>query len=353
MLNILIIGVKPGGKGGVSTVIGMQLAVLSAMCNVYHLSSTSGTSKLQKIFSLLFSLIKLPFILATRQIDLVHIHGSMKGSFFRKSCFLIICKIFGKKVIYHMHSPAIEHYFTHRPAWKLTLVKYLFNRYDAIIALGDHWKTVLLSVTGTHTVAYSVSNAIGKCQLPMACKTGKFILFVIGEVGHRKGTYDIIKIAKRLLTHKDIEFRIAGGGADLEPLKRQCSAEGLDGMITWLGWVGPEVRDQEMANADIFFLPSYHEGMPMAILEGMCADLPVISTPVGGIPDCVIDGKTGYLVEPGNIELFSERILHLKNNPHLLLSMSKASAERASTVFSPEQFAQNVMSVYRKVLNLR
>jgi len=275
----------------------------------------------------------------------------MKGSFFRKSIFLAICKLFRKKVVYHMHSPAIEHYFSHRPTWKLGLAKWIFNRYDAIIALGEHWKQVLTSVAGTHTIIYSVFNAVGKHKLPSSNKSDKFTLFAIGEVGHRKGTYDILKIAKKLINCKDIEFRIAGGGDDFDKLKQICTEEGLDNMVTWLGWVEPEVRDQEMVNADVFFLPAYHEGMPMAILEGMCADLPILSTPVGGIPDCVIEGKTGFLVQPGDIDGFVDRILNLKDNPQLLVSLGKASGERAVTVFSPEQFAENIMNVYKKVLN--
>ena len=351
MLNILIVSTPPGGKGGVSSVVDMQIKALSPQCSIFHLSSQKRGSKAFKFFIMLKSLFSLPWILVRNNIDLVHFHGSMHSSFLRKSLFMLIAKLLGRKVIHHMHSATVNEYFASRSKLKGKLVCWLMDHYDAMIVLSDYWKYILS--TKTSTIIFPIFNAVEKGHLPPAIKSEKFILFIIGEVGRRKGTYDIIKIAKTLSSHQDIEFRIAGGGEDLENLKQLCSSEDLDNMITWLGWIDPDVRNQELANADVFLLPSYHEGMPMAILEGMCADLPVISTPVGGIPDCVIDGKTGYLVEPGNIELFSERILHLKNNPDLLLSMSKASGERASTVFSPEQFAQNVMSVYRKVLNLR
>lgn len=348
MLNILIVGVDAYGKGGVSSVIYMQKDSMSNICNFSHVISTRGESNAKKFIILVKSLPLFIWSLMSNKYDLIHIHGSMKSSFLRKSIFMIVAKMTGHKVIYHMHAAMINEYFYKRSKLKGNLVCWLMDQYDGIIALGENWKIVLQKKTRTDI--FSVFNAVEKRPLPCANKFGKFTIFIIGEIGHRKGTYDILKVAQKLSTHKDIEFRIAGGGADFDNLKRQCSAEGLDNTVTWLGWIGPVERDQEMANADIFFLPSYHEGMPMAILEGMCADLPVISTPVGGIPDCVIDGQTGYLHEPGDIDGFADSILKLKDNPDILASMANASGERAATVFSPKQFAENVMTVYRKVL---
>ena len=346
--NILIISTAPGGKGGVSSVVEMQMQALCDRCNIHHISSQKKGAKLLKLIMMFRGVFTLPWIIVYKKIDIVHIHGSMSSSFLRKSIFMLISKLMGKKVIHHMHSAKVNEYFSSRSKLKGQLVCFLMDQYDVVIVLNDYWKSVLQKKTRTDI--FPVFNAIEKRPLPCSKKSGKFTIFIIGEVGHRKGTYDVLKVAKKLSTHEDIEFRIAGGGTDFEKLKQQCLTEGLDNIITWLGWIGPVERDQEMANADIFFLPSYHEGMPMAILEGMCAELPVISTPVGGIPDCVIDGQTGYLHEPGDIDGFADSILKLKDNPDILASMAKASSERAATVFSPKQFAENVMTVYRKVL---
>ena len=347
--NILIVSTAPGGKGGVSSVVAMHSKSISNQCSIHHIYSHTPGSMLRKFIVMFKGLLICPWVILRNNIDLVHIHGSAHSSFPRKAFFMLIAKLTGRKVIYHMHSSAADQYFSSRPEIRARFRRWLMDQYDAMIVLSEYWKSALQEKTKTDII--TVFNSVEKHTLPSPDKTDKFIVFSIGIVGHRKGTYDILKIAKNLSHHKDIEFRIAGGGPDFDKLKQLCADEKLDDMITWLGWIGPEERDKEMANADIFLLPSYHEGMPMAILEGMCADLPIISTPVGGIPDCIVEGKTGFLVNPGEINDFANRILQLKNNPELLSAIAKASGERASTVFSPEQFAENVMTVYRKVLN--
>lgn len=346
--NVLIVSTAAEGKGGVSSVVSMQMRAMERQCNIYHLTSQRRGSKFTKLFIMFKSLLSLPLILVSKNIDLVHIHGSMRSSFLRKAPFMIISKLFGKKVVHHMHSAKVNEYFGSCSKIKAKIVCFFMDQYDAMIVLGNYWRTVIGKKTSTNI--FPVFNAVEKQQLPKVCKNNQFTIFVIGELGKRKGTYDILKIAKQLSAYDDIDFRIAGGGADFDKLKSICASENLNSVITWLGWVGPEERDQELANADLFFLPSYHEGMPMAILEAMSAGLPVLSTPVGAISDCVVDGKTGFLVEPGDIEHFAQKILYLKENPKLLAEFKKASSIRADTVFSPELFSDNVIQVYKTVL---
>ena len=105
----------------------------------------------------------------------------------------------------------------------------------------------------------------------------------------------------------------------------------LSGNVRFLGWVGPEQRDQILKEADIFILPSYNEGLPMAILEAMAWGLPIITTPVGGIPEVLIQGQNGLLVEPGNVNQLSKSIQYLMQDMALRQSMGKCSRETAKS----------------------
>ena len=74
------------------------------------------------------------------------------------------------------------------------------------------------------------------------------------------------------------------------------------------GWVRGEEKDRLLREADVFFLPSYNEGMPMSVLDAMGYGLPVVTTNVGGIPKIVHVGENGYCCNPGDVHSFSESI---------------------------------------------
>ena len=97
---------------------------------------------------------------------------------------------------------------------------------------------------------------------------------------------------------------LAGDG-DVEGV-RQLAAP-LGDAVRVLSWIDPAERDRLLEASDVFVLPSHAEGLPMALLEAMAAGLPVIVTPVGGIPDAVTQGVDGVYVPPGDVEQLTRR----------------------------------------------
>ena len=88
----------------------------------------------------------------------------------------------------------------------------------------------------------------------------------------------------------------------------------LGDAVTFLGWLPSGQVSEELANADAFVLPSYNEGLPMSLLEAMAAGLPVLSTPVGGIPEVVEHGVNGLIAEAGNIRSIADSMLALADD---------------------------------------
>ena len=80
-------------------------------------------------------------------------------------------------------------------------------------------------------------------------------------------------------------------------------------------------------SVDVFFLPSHNEGLPISILEGMTYELPVLSTPVGGIPSVVREGENGLLVPPADIDRMYQAIMTLASDPSLRETMGARSLE--------------------------
>lgn len=111
-----------------------------------------------------------------------------------------------------------------------------------------------------------------------------------------------------------------------------------------------EARSLARAGFDVLILPSYSEGIPKVILEAMACELPVVATPVGGIPEAVAHEDTGFLVPVGDRQALASSILALAENRDLRRSMGEAGRKRAQAAFRWDKFASDASELYCSVL---
>lgn len=119
-----------------------------------------------------------------------------------------------------------------------------------------------------------------------------------------------------------MKFILAGSG-EIERVQDIIEKKGISQYFSFPGWVKKEEKEKLLKNADIFFLPSYTEAMPMSILEAMGYGLPIVTANVGGIPQLVEERRNGYMIEPGNIDGFAKAIRELIGNDELIYGMGK------------------------------
>lgn len=117
-----------------------------------------------------------------------------------------------------------------------------------------------------------------------------------------------------------------------------CGAKSTEDVACW------------MKAADILVLPSHNEGLPNVILEAMACGLPVVATDVGGIPEAVVHGETGFLVPPGDHQELTARILALARNIDLRRTMGPAGRRRIETVFRWENYVSGAIKVYQSAI---
>ena len=96
-----------------------------------------------------------------------------------------------------------------------------------------------------------------------------------------------------------------------DKIKKLIDEKGISDNVEFPGWVRGDTKDKLLRKADVFFLPSYNEGMPMSVLDAMGYGLPVVSTNVGGIPKIVHDGENGYCCDPGDVNRFAKGITEI------------------------------------------
>lgn len=124
-----------------------------------------------------------------------------------------------------------------------------------------------------------------------------------------------------------VHLLIAGEGHYSDQLKTLCEMAGLSDRTRWTGSLTPLAVASEMRRSDILCLPSFTEGSPNVIKEAMASGLPVVASKVGGIPDLVRHGETGFLFEVGNVEELRECIGTLAANEGLRMRMGRAARE--------------------------
>ena len=174
----------------------------------------------------------------------------------------------------------------------------------------------------------------------------------MGELGKRKGIYDLLEATPRILQDYDnVKFVLCGDG-ELEKVRKICKNKNMENKVDILGYVSGQQKMTNFKSANIYILPSYHEGLPVSILEAMACGLPIVSTPIAGIPDAVEDGVNGLLIEPGNIDGIAEKVTKLLKDDELCARMSQNNVNKVREKFDIEVVVRQLVQEYENLLNV-
>jgi glycosyltransferase involved in cell wall biosynthesis len=145
-----------------------------------------------------------------------------------------------------------------------------------------------------------------------------------------------------------LRVEIAGAGPHGQKLEETAAQLGLAGRVEFLGWV--DDIHSVLPRWDVFVVPSLEEGFSIAALDAMAVGLPVIASSVGGIPELVVDGETGWLVPPADVETLVSRLRSLLLNPEQRLSMGAAAQARVRNHFNLATMTENFSRLYDELL---
>jgi glycosyltransferase involved in cell wall biosynthesis len=199
------------------------------------------------------------------------------------------------------------------------LTMFVVNRSDRIIARSEEMKSVLekLGCPGKKIVVISagVDTSLfhpidkNKARTDIGLPVDKHIVLYVGRLHEMKGVNDIYACAERM---SEILFVMVGDGA-IKTNVGNCIFAGTKKYDEIPAW---------MSAADILMLPSYSEGLPNVVMEALSCGTPAIVTDVGGCPEVVKDGETGFVVPVGDVNALVERITYLLNDREMTERMS-------------------------------
>jgi glycosyltransferase involved in cell wall biosynthesis len=174
------------------------------------------------------------------------------------------------------------------------------------------------------------------------------VVAAAGRLSPEKGFGVLIDAAATVLaTDRTAGLVIFGEGSLRPDLERQVRDRGLTGRVVLPGFRTD--LDHLLAAADVVTLPSFTEGLPNVALEASAAGVPVVATAVGGTPEVIAGGETGFLVRPGRSEELAARLIQLLRDPALRARLGTAGRRRMQRLFTFEAQAAAYLDLFARL----
>ncbi len=348
-MNVLMIGAGRDVRGGVSSVVNSYYAAgLDKQCDLTYLPTMEDGNKIKKLA--VAARARIRFETLIRKADILHVHMSSDNSFYRKAVFIRKAYREGKKIVIHMHGSTFDLFYRERcNDRQKRQVRRIFAMADRVIALSDDWKAFLARYICTADKIEVIYNAV---RIPGPYRkdyTNRNMLF-LGILGQRKGTYDLIEALPAVFArYPDAHIYFCGDG-EREQAERLCRAKGIAEQVTFCGWVRGREKQRLLKTCSVYVLPSYHEGMPMSVLEAMSYGMAVVSTYAGGIPHLIADGENGLLCEAGDVRRLGELLDKVLEDRELRSRLGECAAEKIRREFDIQESVRRLLELYRRVM---
>ncbi len=244
------------------------------------------------------------------------------------------------KIVRHLHGRVLE-------PKGLEPVNFSAWGLDAVVAVSQAVADRV--VEGRARVIYSglplTGDAPVRRQVP-----GEVVIGTAARLVDLKGIEYLIRAVAALRNDfPALRLEIAGSGPQREKLEEEAGRAGLAERIKFLGWV--DDIGSVLARWDVFAMPSVEEGFPIAALDAMAAGLPVVATSVGGVPELIEDGATGWLVPPRDVDALAARLRLLLSDSELRIKIGAAGFARVRDHFNAAQMTANFTHLYDELLD--
>lgn len=236
------------------------------------------------------------------------------------------------------------------------LDKFFLRLADHVVAVSEGQRAKILALGIKANTVTVIHNAIDLAQAAPARQSflrqelglpeDAVIVISAGRLSPEKNQAAMINAAKLIVTsNANVYFAIFGEGFLRQELEAQIQAKGLTERFLLPGFRSD--LQAVMHDIDIFMLPSFTEGLPNVVLEAFAACKPVVATAVGGTPEVVEDGTSGFLVQPHEVAKMADHLLSLIRNPELRRTMGNKGHERAQQYFSFERQTEQYVRLYQ------
>jgi glycosyltransferase involved in cell wall biosynthesis len=349
--SVLMVGTDLDGMGGVRAVVrGYVDGGLFERYNCVYVASHKAGTAWSKVTTAMKAWLRVAVLLRTLDAPLVHVQTASRGSFWRKFIVCLLARSAGRPYIVHLHGGGFTRFYENESgAFGRRAIRSTLAHASLVIALSEEWRENLLRICPTAKVEV-LHNAVAVPD------TGRLrhlqehepTLLFLGHLLRDKGVYDLVRAFARIARRLPRLQLVLGGVGEIDKVRELSAQLEIQDRVSCPGWLDPEHKAAALASGTVFVLPSYAEGMPMALLEAMSWGLPVIATPVGGIPQLVENEVSGLLVAPGDIDGLADRIGRLMADSALRERLGATARARIEADFSLRDALERLSAIYNR-----
>ncbi len=363
-----------GGSGVVASELGMELALQGHQVHIVsyappvRIPSFHPNLHFHKVEVTDYPLFEYPpYSLAlashlvevarTQGLDLIHVHYAIPHAV---SAYLAQEMLAEKRIpfITTLHGTDIT-LVGNAPSF-MPITQFILTKSDAITAVSEFLKRETLEVFGVKRDIEVIPNFVPRRQFSgetpassarqdCLAPDGEGILLHMSNFRPVKRIPDVLEIFARVRREIPAKLLLVGDGPERSHAERL--AQELK-VIPHVYFLGMQLDVEEIFRmADVYLQPSQTESFGLTVLEASAAGIPVIATRVGGLPEVVLDGETGFLLPLGDVDGMAARAIELLKSREMRQGMGQRARQRALSLFSAERVVGMYMDLYRRMIN--
>ncbi|WP_049915219.1 glycosyltransferase family 4 protein [Haloferax mucosum] len=343
--TLLIVG--PKGTGGIDRYITEQRRYLADRMPVrlytrYTAPKGDGLERATRmVLSSLYAVLLFPF---QPRPDIVHVHSSHTYSFYRSAFFVLFSAyVWRVPVVLHIHGSSFDEFLATDSRLVRLLQSVVFDTVDDVIVLSEYWRTLVSELAGEEKV-HVMANAVDPTDYDPTYPTDPVHLVFVSNLIERKGISEFLDAVEALADRPDLSFEVSIGGRGPFSDRAESVAATHDN-VSYLGFISETEKQALISRGTVFVLPTYAEGLPIAMLEGMAGGNAIVSTPVGSIPEVITDDR-GVLVTPGDADELTGALARLVSAPDEAVELGRTNRALIEDRYSWQSNADNLVAMY-------
>lgn len=354
-IRVALITPPLDSSGGIGRLMSYVVQTMSADDIAIRLLDPRGRSRrpILSILPLTRAWLELLFLGLTGRVDVAHINISSHGSSLRKAVMLWTCRLLRIPTILHLHASEFPEFFDSLPRPGKVFIRRTFSSADFVMVLGARWRDYVCDElrVPVDRVAVMLNAAPGPVTMraPKARGADPLRILFLGRLGARKGVPEILRALADSRVRREPWVAVLAGDGEIALYRAEAQRLGLDHRVTFSGWVDSDHAQQLLSESDLLLLPSHAEGLPMSVIEAFAHGVPVVSTPVGAIPDIVENDINGLLVRSGDSVQLADALLRLMDDEPLRLILAENARRTWEERLNVASYARELALCWRRM----